>query len=72
VTALRATHTPEGGPATGGPPGGVRYAVQAAWPGIEWGFDARCSCTWVMRDGVYQVKFRDAMCVNHMTGAVRG
>jgi hypothetical protein len=72
MSALRATRTPEGGPAAGGPQNSVRYAVQAAWPGISTGWDARCSCTWVMRDGVYQVKFRDAMCVNHMTGAVRG
>jgi hypothetical protein len=66
------TRTPVGLPPSGGPQNSVRYAVQAAWPGIEWGFDARYSCTWVMKDGVYQVKFRDAMCVNHMTGAVRG
>jgi DNA (cytosine-5)-methyltransferase 1 len=31
------------------------------WPGITAGCDARCSCTWAMRGGVYQVKYRNAM-----------
>jgi hypothetical protein len=71
MPALRAMRTPPCGPATGGPPNSVRYAVHAAWPGIRTGWDARCSCTWAQRGGVYQVKYRDAMCVNHMTGAAR-
>lgn len=35
------------------------------WPGITAGMDARCSCTLAPLGGVYQVKVRDAACVNH-------
>lgn len=36
------------------------------WPGITWGFDARCTtCTWAWMNGVYQVKVREFLCVNH-------
>jgi hypothetical protein len=44
---------------------GDRSRMCDLWPGICRGFDARCSCTWALMAGVYQVKLRDAMCVNH-------
>jgi hypothetical protein len=35
------------------------------WPGITAGMDARCSCTLAFMAGVYQVKVRNASCINH-------
>lgn len=55
-----------GAPRTGGPPPVARYAAQAMWPGITAGYAARCwGCTWAMRNGVYEVKFRHSMCWVH-------
>jgi hypothetical protein len=34
----------------------VTRAGSPLWPGITEGFDARCTCTWAMLGGVYQVK----------------
>jgi hypothetical protein len=68
MAVIRATHTPDGYPPAGGGPQPVRYATSALWPGITTGHDARCSCTWARWHGTYQVKFRDAMCVNHPRG----
>jgi hypothetical protein len=42
-----------------------RHRMIDLWPGICRGFDARCSCTWALMAGVYQVKLRDVLCVNH-------
>lgn len=39
--------------------------VNGMWPGITEGMDSRCSCTRAPLNGVYQVKVRDALCVNH-------
>jgi hypothetical protein len=66
MTALRATHTPDGAPPAGGA-STIRYDASPFWPGIYTGFDARCSCTRAWKDGEYQVKVRDAMCANHRT-----
>lgn len=66
MAVIRATHTPDGSPGrTGGPPPAVRYAAGPMWPGLITR-TALCSCTRAMKDGVYQVKFRDVMCVEHM------
>lgn len=35
------------------------------WPGITQGLDSRCSCTRALMAGVYQVKVRNASCLNH-------
>lgn len=53
-----------------GTPAGIGYGQRPSacdlWPGITSGWDARCtSCCWAELDGVYQVKVRDAACVNH-------
>lgn len=42
-------------------------AVQV-WPGIAWGHDARCSCSWASRHGVMQVKVANAACTVHAVG----
>lgn len=39
-----------------------------AWPGITWGHNALCSCTWAPKGGAYQVKHRDVLCVVHIRG----
>ena len=44
----------------------VRYDAQPMWPGITAGRDARCSCTWALYRGTWQVKVLDAMCLNHL------
>jgi len=47
-------------------PGGMnRAAACDLWPGITAGMDARCSCTLAPMGGVYQVKVRNALCLNH-------
>lgn len=47
-------------------PGGTnRAAACDLWPGITAGMDARCSCTLAPMGGVYQVKVRNALCLNH-------
>lgn len=62
---IKATRTPGGmPPARGGPPPAVRYAANPMWPGLATR-TALCSCTRAMKDGVYQVKFRDVMCEEH-------
>ncbi len=33
------------------------------WPGITYGFDARCTCTWAMSRSIYQVKIADKACI---------
>jgi len=50
------------------------YHGNPLWPGITWGFTARCSCTWAPRAGEYQVKVRDRACSVHggYQGAGRG
>lgn len=62
---IKATRLPASPARRAGGPEAVRYDVQAAWPGITAGFDARCQCTWAMRAGTYQVKHRNAMCPSH-------
>lgn len=54
-------------PSNAAPKGvGSLSSVGDLWPGITWGFDARCTtCTWAMLNGVYQVKVREALCPNH-------
>lgn len=42
-----------------------RPAACDLWPGITQGMDARCSCTLAPMGGVYQVKVRNALCLNH-------
>ena len=37
----------------------------ALWPGITWGNNALCSCSWAFR-GVMQVKARNAGCLVHI------
>ena len=69
MAAVRATYVPAGAPRTAGPPPAVRYATQAAWPGIATGFDARCHCsTWAMHNGAYQVKYAWDACDVHRGG----
>lgn len=48
-----------------GPGFGKRAIAVDLWPGITQLLDARCSCTRAPMGGVYQVKVRDASCVNH-------
>lgn len=48
-----------------GPGFGKRAVAVDLWPGITQLLDARCSCTLAPLNGVYQVKVRDASCVNH-------
>ena len=52
----------------------IAYRGNPMWPGIAWGHDAQCSCTWAMSGGAYQVKVRDASCTVHggLRGASRG
>ena len=45
--------------------GGGDRSAAAMWPGITQGLDSRCSCTRAFMGAVYQVKVRDAMCLNH-------
>lgn len=61
IRGTRAAHDgrPQHG---GGPPPAVRYAAGPIWPGITAGHDARCSCTWAMRAGRYEIKFLHALC----------
>jgi hypothetical protein len=40
------------------------------WPGITWGNDSRCSCSWAFREGKMQLKAQNAGCVVHI-GAYR-
>ena len=41
------------------------YRTVPLWPGITWGRDARCSCSWAWRNGVVEVKVRSAACLVH-------
>ena len=41
------------------------YRTVPLWPGITWGRDARCSCSWAWRGGVMEVKVRSAACLVH-------
>lgn len=66
---IRATHTPDGLPVTGGPPP-ARYATQPPWPGITTGHDAHCQCTWAWRHGRMELKYVNTLCPNR-TGAHR-
>ena len=66
MTAIRATRAPAGVRGRPMGPPTVRYDTQAAWPGIDWGFNARCAtCTWAYRNGIYQIKYLDVMCMVH-------
>lgn len=66
MTRLTATHAPAGSTAS-------RqwqqereiYRTSPMWPGIFWGNDARCSCSWAFRDGVMQVKAKNGACAVH-------
>lgn len=44
---------------------GARAGACDLWPGITQGLDSRCSCTRAFMGAVYQVKVRNAMCLNH-------
>jgi hypothetical protein len=71
VSALRgtarvtATRAPSGSTAARQYDRGV-YRTAPMWPGITWGNDARCSCSWAFRGGVMQVKARSGACVVHI------
>lgn len=73
MTAIRATRAPDGARGHRMGPESVRYATQPMWPGVTWGWDARCLCSWAFgAGGVYQVKTPDALCLNHGRTAERG
>lgn len=62
---FRGTRAPEG--ATGSTPGDRQlFQVPPPWPGITWGHDARCECSWAFRDGVMQVKVKSGACTVHV------
>jgi hypothetical protein len=41
------------------------YKGAPMWPGIAWGHDARCLCSWAPLGGVMQVKRRHGNCPVH-------
>ncbi len=61
----RGTRTPEGA-AAARPHGTGIYREVPLWPGITWGYDARCLCSWAVRYGVMQVKVESAACTVHI------
>jgi hypothetical protein len=63
---IRGTRAPEGA-SPGRRPADATYREVALWPGITWGRDARCSCSWTVRYGVMQVKVRSGACTVHLT-----
>lgn len=65
MTRLRGTRAPEGATASR-EYSHLAYQSPPLWPGITWGHDARCSCTWAYRDGVAQVKVRSGACTVHI------
>lgn len=72
MTAVRATRTPQGAPyTTGTGPESIRHRANAPWPGLITR-TALCSCTRAMKDGVYQVKVRDAACAEHLRAVSGG
>lgn len=42
----------------------VAASANPPWPGFTAGNDARCLCTWALKNGVYQVKHAHADCPN--------
>jgi hypothetical protein len=49
--------------------GSTAKAVSSLWPGITWGDNALCGCTWGYLDGARQVKAWYAACVVHWRGS---
>jgi hypothetical protein len=79
VTALRthpltATHAPLGSTAARNYDQAAERAVEAVrlWPGITWGRDSRCLCSWASRHGVMQVKVRSGACTMHLASRKPG
>ena len=67
MAALRGTRAPEGASLPAGRRPGIYREVQL-WPGVTWGRDARCLCSWAVRYGVMQVKVRSRACTVHVPG----
>ena len=65
MPALRGTRAPEG-TSLPRPHGQGIYREVVLWPGIAWGRDARCLCSWAARYGVVQVKVRSGACTVHI------
>jgi hypothetical protein len=64
----RGTRTPEGvRPRRGnGPVPAVRTTANPLWPGITWGCNALCGCTWAIGPtSVYEVKAGNMSCPVH-------
>lgn len=65
--ATRGTRAPEGAsPAR--PHGTGIYRDVPVWPGVTWGDDSRCACSWGYLQGVRQVKVRSGACTVHLPG----
>lgn len=63
----RGTRSPEGSsPAR--PHGTGIYREVPLWPGVTWGDDSRCLCSWGYLHGVRQVKVQSGACTVHLTG----
>jgi hypothetical protein len=65
VTRVTATRAPAGSTAARQYDREV-YQFAPLWPGVTWGNDARCSCSWAFRDGMMQVKARSEACSVHI------
>jgi hypothetical protein len=70
-TGTRGTRAPEGSsPAR--PHGTGIYRDVPVWPGITWGDDSRCTCSWGYLRGVRQVKVASGACPVHVPGREPG
>lgn len=49
------------------PSGQRTYPEASLWPGITWGHNALCLCSWSYRFGVAQVKVLSGICTVHLS-----
>lgn len=63
----RGTRSPEGSPPARSHGTGI-YREVPLWPGINWGDDSRCECSWGYLRGARQVKVRSGACTVHVPG----
>lgn len=61
----RGTRAPEGLPPAREHGTGI-YREVPLWPGITWGDDSRCLCSWGYLRGVRQVKVQSGACTVHI------